>query len=51
LPEPEQERIRELVFAGSNQYLKAVPSLAEQLCLVELARRQGAAIPAELAAS
>jgi len=51
LPEAERDAIRGIVLVGPKRHLKSVPTLAEKLCLIELARRQGAAIPSEIEAS
>jgi len=47
LPENERTEIRNSIVDG-RPFLNSVPTLAERLCLVEIARRRGAEPPADL---
>lgn len=48
LTDDEREVIRDIAFSGSNRIFRSGPaSISERLCLIEVARRNGAAIPSQ----
>lgn len=49
LTEEQKDAIRDVAFSGTNRFFRNGPaSISERLCLIEVARRNGAVIPAQL---